>query len=568
MRLAQLTLFSLLGSLTLHAQSVPSAPPVPATPLNIVVFSDFQCPYSADLFFSLQRYQQNHPGALNVIFKQSPLSIHPDSPLAHRAALAAGRQGKFDAMATILFANQQHQDLTSLLADARQLHLDMVRFRRDMDSPAVKAQLDADTNEAAAFGIDSTPTLYIRGKPLVGDLEESKLDTFLGGLPASPESLSPAVAASPDLDRATTAELERNGTAEQGNAAAPLTIVEFTDFQCPYCRAAAKPLEQFVAAHPHDVHLVVHSFPLDFHPDSELANEAALAAGEQGKFWQMHDLLFAHQDALKLASLRQYAEELHLDMAAFDSALSSHSLAGKIAADRALGMRAGVDGTPTFFIDGHSMSGARSTAEWEQLLSLHHEPSSAQPSVVAAAKTPSSSRIVTGAATAPLTLTWYTDVRSPLAPMQAELVRSLASRYDGKVRVLFKACPLAMHTDATLASAALVAAASQNKFWPMYDAITAHKAVLDRDGILTLAASLRFDTAAFATALDAASTSVQADVDEAQRRGILGAPVIFLNDQRVDGLQREAFYTAIADDELKLAVADKTVPTAPQPASN
>ena len=351
---------ALITPFTAIAQSAPSVEPATTKPLNVVVFSDFQCPYSAHLFFVLENYQRDHPGSLRVTWKQSPLSVHPDAPLAHKAALAAGRQNRFDAMAELLYANQQHQDLPALLADARQLHLDLTRFRRDLESPEIARELAADTDERQAFGITETPTTYIGGKSLVGEQTAESLAAAIKAATATEAAAAEpatAPAAPPAVSPQVLAELVQSPSAEQGSVDAPLTIVEFTDFQCPYCKAAAQPMEEFMAAHHREVHWVVRSFPLDFHPDSELANEAALAAGEQGKFWPMHDLLFAHQDALKPADLRRYAEQLQLDMTLFDSALATHRLAGKISADRALGFKAGVEATPTFIVDGHPFTG-------------------------------------------------------------------------------------------------------------------------------------------------------------------------------------------------------------------
>jgi protein-disulfide isomerase len=98
----------------------------------------------------------------------------------------------------------------------------------------------------------------------------------------------------------------------------------------------------------------------------------------------------------------------------------------------------------------------------------------------------------------------------------------------------------------------------------MFDAITAHKGPLDLAAILAIAARLRLDTAVFTAAMDVTPQDVQTDLDEGQRRGILGAPVIFLNHRRIDGIQRESFYTAIADDELKqIPAAQATLATPP-----
>jgi protein-disulfide isomerase len=536
------------------AQAPASANAPHVRPISVVVFSDFECPFSADLFFSLEKYEKNHPGQIHVTFKQSPLtSIHPGSPAAHRAALAAAKQGRFNEMAELLYANQKRQETADVLSYARQLHLDMLRFRRDLNSTAIEHELAADMDESSAFKVDATPTMYIAGKSFIGEQTDRSLAAVIAAVANQqlPDVVAQSQAQTASLDADLLAEIQRNPTAERGNAGAPLTIIEFSDFQCPFCKLAAQPMEEFIAAHGRDVHWILRSFPLDFHPDSELANEAALAAGEQGKFWQMHDLLFAHQDALKLPNLREYATDLHLDMAAFDEALATHRLAGKIAADRALGVKAGVDGTPTFVIDGQASSGAHSVVELEQLLADHKAKPEDKQKVVAAVVTPEPERRVSGLVNSPLTLTWFTDVRSPLAAMQAELVRSLAKRYNDKIRVVVKVFPLESHPDGRLGSYALVAASAQGKFWPMYDALTAHKDTLDRDAVIVLAGQLQLDAKAFIQTLNTASEFVQKDMDEAQRRGVLGTPVIFLNDKRVDGLQREAFYTAIADQELK-----------------
>ena len=542
--------------------SVQIAAPAPAAqPVSMVVFSDFECPYSAQLFFELEKLQAKYP-KFHIIYKQSPLSIHPDSPLAHRAALAAGRQGRFDAMAELLYANQKPQDVASLTAFAHQLHLDVGRFH-DLDSSSVAAELDADMEESSAFAIEQTPTLFINGKTLVGYQSEQTLAGLIDTA-AAQNIVAPATA--PDsvgetLDPALLAEIQSRPTAAQGAADAPLTIVEFTDFQCPYCRGAVTPMEQFMASRGREVRWIVRTFPLDIHPDSELAAEAALAAGEQGKFWQMHDLLFANQTALKLENLRAYAEQLHLDMHTFNDALATHRFAGQIASDRMLGTKAGVDGTPTFVIDGHLMSGARSLPELNQIADAHTALAAGRSLAAAAVPvTPpaATDQQVSGPANhAPITLTWFTDVRSPLASRQADLVRALVAQYDGKVRVFFRAFPLESHADGRIGSAALLAALSQGKFWPMFDALAERRDLLDRTELLSIAEGIGLDRARFAADLDASAAAVAANVDEATRRGIQGAPVLFVNGQRVDGLQQKQFYTAILDRELETPPADQ-----------
>jgi protein-disulfide isomerase len=139
---------------------------------------------------------------------------------------------------------------------------------------------------------------------------------------------------------------------------------------------------------------------------------------------------------------------------------------------------------------------------------------------------------------------------SPQAASQASLVKVLMQRYDGRVRLLYKAFPVVFHTDSRVAAAALMAALEQNNFWPMYDALAARRDVLDREKLLSVATELHMDAAVFGRALDAAAKLVGVDEEETSRRGVQGTPVIFVNGQRVDGLQRELLYTKIADAEL------------------
>ena len=176
--------------------------------------------------------------------------------------------------------------------------------------------------------------------------------------------------------------------------------------------------------------------------------------------------------------------------------------------------------------------GAPSVIELEQLLADRKTPEADREVVVATAAPAEVDRRILGPEQAPLTLTWYTDVRSSLAPAQAKLIHTLADRYGAKLRVLFKAFPLATHPDSTLAAAALIAAQQQDGFWPMFDALSAHPAALTREDAVAMATSLKLDPNRFTNALDDATAAAQQDVAAAQRRGILGAPVIFLNDKR------------------------------------
>ncbi len=145
----------------------------------------------------------------------------------------------------------------------------------------------------------------------------------------------------------------------RGPASAPVTIVEFSDFQCPYCVRAEETVKQVLAAYPDKVKLYYRDFPLPFHPNAEKAAEASHCAQDQGKYWEMHDKLFASQAKLEVADLKGYARELGLDGAKFDKCLESGEKAKLVEGHKKAGDDAGVSGTPAFFINGRPLSGAQ-----------------------------------------------------------------------------------------------------------------------------------------------------------------------------------------------------------------
>jgi len=142
----------------------------------------------------------------------------------------------------------------------------------------------------------------------------------------------------------------------RGPAGAPVTIVEFSDYQCPYCQRQEEALKQILARYPSQVRLVVMDFPLDMHPDARRAARAAVCADLQGHFWEMHDRLFANQGALAEDDLEQSARQIGLDEKRFKTCLSSPAAEERVAENQRAGEEAGVDGTPSLFLNGRPFS--------------------------------------------------------------------------------------------------------------------------------------------------------------------------------------------------------------------
>jgi len=162
-------------------------------------------------------------------------------------------------------------------------------------------------------------------------------------------------------------QVEATGPSK-GPESAPVTIVEFSDFQCPFCSRAKGTVDEVVKQYGDKVRLVFRHFPLSFHADAPKAAEAAACADDQKKFWEYHDKLFANQGALKVDDLKKHAAELGLDTARFNECLDSGKKAELVKKDTAAGEKVGVSGTPAFFINGVVLSGAVPAEEFKSII--------------------------------------------------------------------------------------------------------------------------------------------------------------------------------------------------------
>ena len=146
----------------------------------------------------------------------------------------------------------------------------------------------------------------------------------------------------------------------KGSPDAPITIIEFSDFQCPFCKRVLPVLTQLLEQYAGKVKLAFRDFPLaNIHPQAQKAAEAAHCAGEQGKYWEYHDLLFERQETLPTANLVEYAQGLGLNSQVFRTCLESSKYKAKVERNHADGIKAGITGTPAFFINGRPISGAQ-----------------------------------------------------------------------------------------------------------------------------------------------------------------------------------------------------------------
>ena len=203
-------------------------------------------------------------------------------------------------------------------------------------------------------------------KEILAKLEKMEKDQaqILAKVNAGPA----APAARPAVDPNKVYEIPVADSAVRGPKDAPVTVTMFSDFQCPFCAQAITIVDEALKSYPTNVKFIMKQFPLrQIHPNAEPAAEAAIAAGKQGKFWEMHDELFRHSGDLSPATIRAIAEKLHLNVAQLETDVNSPAVTEQLDVEVRQGKAAGVRGTPTFFINGR-MAQTRSLAGFKTMI--------------------------------------------------------------------------------------------------------------------------------------------------------------------------------------------------------
>jgi len=196
----------------------------------------------------------------------------------------------------------------------------------------------------------------------VGEVEDAVRAGGLGGRPSQRAEGPPQ----PDPNKRH--EVNLSGAPIRGDQSAKITVVAFSDFQCPFCNRVNPTLAKLLETYPGKVRIAFKHLPLRIHPDAPGAHAAAEAAGRQGKFWEMYDKIFANQRDLKPETFRTYAKDLGLDVARFDKDVADASVKQRIEADTKEAEKLGVAGTPAFFINGRYLSGAQPYESFQKIV--------------------------------------------------------------------------------------------------------------------------------------------------------------------------------------------------------
>lgn len=311
----------------------------------------------------------------------------------------------------------------------------------------------------------------------------------------------------------------------RGSPNAPITIIGFSDFDCPYCARALAPVEMILRRYPEQVRWVFKHFPLSGDENAWIAHRAARAAAKQGAFWPMHHWLLRFPDQRSMEALMAQADALGLDANRFRSDLGELSVL-PIARDREQGLAAGVTGTPTFFVNDRKVVGAVS---YEQLKAVVED----QLSQIAV-DPPTHRDGVADNEGGPMRVTLYGDLSNPASADLTWWLYAQRQGMPGLLHIEFRHFPLDSRPEALLLHRALEAARLQGHFWQLHDRINASGGELDSLDLRRVAEALRLDIAKFQSDLDssAVAAAVEADIREAKHRNITGAPTLVVNGQR------------------------------------
>lgn len=569
----------------------------PNAKVTIVEFSDYECPFCSRVEPTIAQLLKDYPNDVRVAFINNPLPFHKNAMPAAKAAVAAFKQGKAWEMHDALFANQKALTPEFFKAKAAELGLDAARFEADMNSPETQQFIDKGMNDGKPHGVSGTPSFLINGRLLVGaqpvdafkkviDEEIARANKVAADKNLSGDALYAELfktAPKPPADDEEEGPQGRvlvdlTNAPMLGEATAPVTLVEFTDFECPFCSRGNTTVHELMDKNPGKVRLAFRHYPLPFHKHAKLAHQAAEAAKIQGKFWEYYDKLFANQKALEEANLIQYATEIGLDVEKFKADMVSPAVVKIVEDDIAAGSKAGVRGTPHFFLNGTLLSGAQplpafqsaldnelkaaepyiqkglsGTAIYEQIVKDNPapaaapkpDPTPAKPIVLDTTGAP-----FKGAADAPVTIIQFSEFQCPFCSRVEPTIKALMDdpAYAGKLKVVFKQFPLPFHNNAQKAAEAALFAHANGKFWELHEKMFANQQALAIENLMAYAKEVGLDENALKAALDSDQykAAVEADVKAGQGAGISGTPSFVINGKLLVGAQPvDAFKKAI-----------------------
>lgn len=585
-------------------------------PVTIINFSDFQCPFSKRSVEAMEKMMKNYDGKVRYVYKHFPLGFHKMAKPAALASIAAHKQGKFWEYYGRLFEDIKKIDPDTLVLYAKELNLDMEKFEADRNSEEAGKILQDDMSLGSRFGVRGTPTLFINGRKIVGanmaKIEETIVLQIAEGEKLKAKGIKDIYGeiisngltkyVPPKRKPATIpqdvfkVEIPA-GAPVWGSAQADVTIVLFDDFECPFCSRLYTTFEQIRKDYEGKVRIAFINYPLKFHKKAMPASYAAIAAGKQGKFWEMYGSLFSKQKEWKSApDMQKWFENealvLELDVEKFKKDMEGASVRKIVDDDIKLGENLGIRGTPASFVNGRFVSGALPYNSFKQLIdeelkkaeelrakgfsgiALYNETikdgltkiprgagareEKADPDKVYDIKL-SGKEPVKGGKKAEVTVVEFSDFQCPFCRKGSAVIDEVVNDYKGRVNLIFKHMPLSFHKEARPAAQFTIAVKKiygDEKFFKVSAILFERQNDWKSEHLVkfeSYAKELKLDWKKIRAEMEKPETDlvINEDLSEAARNGIRGVPAFFINGKMVTGVKSKESFKTVIDKLLK-----------------
>jgi len=581
--------------------------------VTIVEVSDFECPFCSRVGPTLAQIKKEYkPDQVRIVWKNNPLPFHKNARPAAEAAqtvFALGGSEAFWKFNDKAFENQKALTEENFEQWAVAAGVPADKFKADFKAKKHAAKVDEDLALAKKIGISGTPGFRINGKLLSGaqpfpkfkeiiDAElQAAAELVKSGTKKNEVSLAltkknfeapadkgqkPAGDAPAEDKSAWKVDISPTDPVKGGKEAL-VTIVEWSDFQCPFCSKVEPTINQVLETYKDDVRVVWKDNPLPFHnrakPAATLA-QVAYAKGGSPLFWKAHKELFENQKDLEDAGLEKISKTLGLDWSTVKAAIDSNKYADRFAKTMEQADALEARGTPHFFVNGRRLTGAQPFEKFKAAIDEELAKANAlvkggvaranvYDEIMKSAKSagtlekknvppPGKDNPVKGGANAKVVINEFSDFQCPFCSRVGPTLKQIEKEYGDKVKIVWRNMPLPFHQDAPLAAEAAQEAFAQKGstgFWAMHDKLFENQKALSRPDLEKYAQELGLDMGKFKAALDSHKHKavVDADMAVAKQVGVNGTPAFTINGYFLSGAQPfEKF-----DKLVKVALAEK-----------
>jgi protein-disulfide isomerase len=606
------------GDFDHSAASVPVTPKDPiwgksGAPVTIVEISDFECPFCSRVGPTMKQIKETYgPDKVRIVWKHQPLPFHKNARPAHEAAATVMGLAGSDAFWKFhdsAFANQKDLTPENFEKWAVAAGVDLAKFKEAYAAKKFASKVDDDMKMAKTVGATGMPAFRINGVTVSGaqpfdkfkevidaQLEEAKKLTASGvkALDVYVQLTNKNQTAQPEQKaKQQDAEEEDKSVWKvpvfpddpvKGPKDALVTIIEFSEFQCPFCKRVGETLAKVQETYKDDVRFVWKDNTLPFHPRAKpaaiLARHAYKTKGDKA-FWEAHDALFESQPKLEDADLEAVAGKIGLPWDAVKAAIDANKYADKLDSSQEVANDFQARGTPHFFINGVRLSGAQpfdkfkaaideqltkakaavargvpKAKVYEEVTKEGKEPPPPEKKEVPA---PDASSPFKGGANAKVTIQIFSEFQCPFCKKVEPTLAEMEKEFGNKVKFVWRNLPLPFHKDAPLASEAAQEAFAQKGnagFWKYHDKLfEGQEQGLGRERLEAVATEVGLDMEKFKSALDSHKHKAKVDADAkiGNDAGINGTPGFVINGYFLSGAQPAPAFKKLINRALREA---------------